>query len=426
MGDPRSGFEYLKEYSLEETPYFSPYKYFNGKYLALFSAVSTAWAANPFETNPTPVISPVTNQGGNFNINQVGNFWFGIFNNQDGSGEILYCSSDLINWTLVDDSLNPYTYQSKNYRQVNYNSDTGIYWTHVEISELESNNLLATGQVTKNFIYTSNPASTWIDLGNPMQPMNDAVNISSTGLLAPAGFLYDDSSFGSNGNTYFILYSCIWNIENGIDEQGQFIPDEEGSWYYKYKRDIILIQTNLINGTWTKTLLQRSSNRVPYPYTGSSGVVINYSVFPETLAVALAQSDKTPIYSYGAGLWTAQVTDNFTYTSTPMYWSNSTDLTGTWSEITQVGMSLLFSVRYADGIWVVCGIDEELKAFVSVAESLESLERVDFDINVPLYWVEAFYPGDGEWYGYCYPDDEDYWPDYWLIAIAGGIWGISL
>lgn len=411
MQDPRNGFKIERIFTEDQYPYDAGGSYWKGLWVSsdgfrLYSADDYFAARIPRGYLPTP------EGAGGFILPFIGVrneiVWAGGDHTTDA---FLYWSDDLDTWNAVDFDLSdlaselavPYTNLSIS--RPFYHQQSGRYFV-----------LIGVYRDGLNYLH-------WIT-----GRIASATSLGDTWTLGPEVFAAPAEAFGV---TEFVVGSSgAWPICH-LTDSGEIVVIQGTAWnlaYYEegvgytfpetyYYEDAARIASSPTASFTTTTLAEFTQD--------TTGVIPGYTTVSDTTGGFLP----VPFFAQGnlrqkGALWTIGGTE---YQQVDA-WASS--LIGPWyAPSLPVGLVPPARWSYGDGVWLVYGLDGGGNPILRAGDSISTAtEPVEWEVAGPLDYIDAWYSGDGEWRGYCYPADEDYWPDYWLSTSYSedGIWGIEL
>lgn len=426
MSDPTNGFELVGTVTEEEANaalYKSAYAYGNGKYLFYVDGVDR-YGTEPFSIDAgslTPIGLPPSHPSGypSLGISWLRDRWFGLFYKPvtfDGVehtfiNTALYHSTDLISWTEWDLDISDLSSTGEPYEYlpnvaVSFHRGSGLFWmitTKEGASEFsEANSPIGASDWLYDIAYASDPDGPWTVVEDALAYLPSQTAPYLRFLAQPTGQI-SQGFLRTNGSRVYFTYL----VEH--DEE----PTQYGT---AFKWDIILATAASPAGPWTRTVLQQVQ------YEDAPGAILRTvvdSVLPAPYDDdAWITNTTLPLIGQG-GQWVVWVSGG-----SPWRTSNQ-QADGGWVAITEIEDSWYLDV--SDDHIVIGGESPAGEVGLFAGDTPSSLALVDLDVPRPLDHTEARYLGDNEWLGYCYPADEDFWPDYWLTPAEGGDgWGIVL
>lgn len=432
MSDPRDGFEVLAEVSQgqAEAGYFRIITGDNG--IRGWGYWSGSQAVTNYGKFAFDLIVPdsqgttIGSVGGSFEYvlpRWVHDRWFTAVYSY-GSGAQLWYSFDLLTWTTcTPDAAAADADGFRDIKFPTYDAASGLFWVLAQSYDgsLPDN---ATEHPSVDLFYTADPGDGWTLGDTPTTGMPDA------GDQVSANWFYHPQMCGSQPGGIYAIYFVKHTPESGLvngNFTGVVHPDfpDYPNWYEAFLMDIIFANADGVEGPWTQTLLYRA--RV----LDAPGAPFNYLVketsFPGSDIQNLSAFVLMGGYFFKAGNGSRWV---FFYDTDPdpfFYVSDNPQMDGDWTKIDEqlpgtVGMASLDE----DGVLAFSVFDENFHWSGYAGNSLASLQEIDLGVSGPLAYLEIDYIGYDEWLAYCYPDDEDEWPEIFLIPAGGGGWGISL
>lgn len=412
MSDPRDGFEVERIFTEAEYPYDAGGAYWKGLWVT--SDGSRLYSAPDYFAATTARGYLPTKDSGGTTItmpflgfrNEVA--WAGT---SYGLTSALFWSDDLDTWSEVDFDLSDLSDALAEYdaRFVIgapfYHPQSGRYFAFVGVWRQEgpSGNLCwLAGRIAS----ATSPGATWT-----LGPEVFAAPPEATGRIEfhADGYFYDRFVHLTDSGQIVVIQATAWEMPYYDYPNPPVYPN---TLYYADVARVASSPTALFTTTTTLAKFTLDSTGVIPGFVTVSDVTGGYAVFPGYLGYNL---------HYQGGLWNIGF-----YEFVVSAWAS--DLAGPWNTPSlPTGLVPPARWAYGDGVWLVHGLDSSGNAVARAGDSIDTAtEPVEWEVAGPLIRIDAWYSDDGEWRGYCYPDDEDGWPDYWLIASGGGGWGISL
>lgn len=384
MGDPRDGFEIVREFTQDDF-YFGPDNetYFSD---GVWSRSLNYIEGEGFDTThaytASDLFGPWEQRGefpgeGHSAFRKVHDAWL-VY----ASARWWY-STDLETWQQIayDGFATPRA------RPPIWDDQSGQWWTWIEISTGVAA-LATASSITDTF-----DVHTLVTLPVIDEPGDK---------FLPLFYGGDDSGqtkVGRKGSTYFTVY----------------LSSNQNETYTASYVDIILAETDDLMGEWTPTVLQR------YGAYGNTHYLNENYLLPEALGDVIY-----PVLPNAIALeafdWLHWDDDEWVVIRDGDLW-RSTEMDGTWEFYEGP-----FYYVQGDGLWLRRNQTTEGDPDIRVGTSPSSLEPVDFEATNPLY-PYVTYHGDGAWLGYWYSENEDAteWTDHYLEPPDGsGGWGVTL
>lgn len=321
-----------------------------------------------------------------------------------------------------------------NYGRVRFNQDTGLYWFAVAVGTFGSFTDYDANFSGTRRLYIATAA-------HPSDEWELSVIVSADDILDA------DPDFYDVGNASLRILST------GAIEQssGEIIVAYEfegvvvlpGGSHQGGRRVGVNASASNPADTWQKDEFYRYEvtgydYTLPFPYVAAEFT----STLPDDVLPAADTAESffrifdlftSPFYFHASDLFVVSLADfrSWNFDTPPDwtgYWAES--LLGPWHAF-PTGEDAFLRIGAWDGVFVAWdGFNPEtyeVTTNIRAGESVAALEPVAFEVEGPIASLDIFPNSDDNWYAYCYPDDDDGWPDYWLRPPdQDGGWGVSL